>query len=288
VRGTVKLDVRLDQELATLTVTDPRPTVPVLVPRVEVILAVGRTMGASLEGRTRLEVVRDALVGAVKEPTAAPLELGVRVYGALPQDREKCQDTELSVPFTPVQHLALDRDLGWLLPAGGAPLGAALAAAGEDLTGKGPASLVVIADGPDRCGTDPCAVVTHLAREGVLGRSLVIGVGIEADRGPALECLGRLTGTTNQAELVRALREALHEAALPLRGRVAVYRAQEPHYLVAVGGLGERLTLPTGHYDVVLRRGTEEMVWHDMALSGTVTVPYGPTPPCQNAIRSCR
>jgi hypothetical protein len=146
--------------------------------------------------------------------------------------------------------------------------------------------LVVIADGPDRCGIDPCAVVAGLARKGVVARSLVVGVGIDADRWPALECVGQLTSATDRAGIMRVLREALHQAALPLRGRVAVYRVQEPHYLVAVGGLGERLALPAGHYDVVLQRGTEETVWYDLALSGTVTVPYGSLPPCQ--ILPCR
>jgi Ca-activated chloride channel family protein len=103
------------------------------------------------------------------------------------------------------------RAIGGLGPKGKTPLGDAVrqAAAALQYT-EDPATVVLISDGKENCGMDPCALGTELARTGVDFTALVIGFDVDEIDQAGLRCLAENTGGLFlPAEDATGLREAI-------------------------------------------------------------------------------
>lgn len=124
------------------------------------------------------------------------VKLALRVYGLKEKD---CKDSKLVLPFGETGMNAVDRSLDEVNPKGygKTPLTYSLQEAAKDLAKMPhPRRLVVITDGLDTCGGDPCKIARELAKK-LDVKIFVVGYALGPEEQRQLQCLADLTGGTN-------------------------------------------------------------------------------------------
>ena len=194
--------------------------------------------GSMLEGlgggRTRLDLASEMII----EQVAAYLpetNIGLRAYGhrVYFENAGACEDIEL---VTPIQTDAYQSIVDWHdsepQAQGMTPLALSLRQAATDFE-LDPARvnhIILLSDGQETCGGDPCAVVKELLADNFIFSLHVIGMDVDATTAEQLSCMaaaggGIYSGVTDEAELKGALDEV---RKLVKAGEVLTSGASEP------------------------------------------------------------
>ena len=170
---------------STDTSADQRATV--------LVLDASGSMWAQLpEGRSRIEVAREVLSEFLDERDAA-VPLGVVAYGY--RRKGDCSDIEVIADVAVQPADELGPRLRALMPLGKTPIAEALrkAAAMIPPTAES-AEIVLVTDGLETCGADPCAVAAELAAAGIPIRAHVVGFGLGEGELAQMTCIAEATG----------------------------------------------------------------------------------------------
>lgn len=162
-------------------------------------------------GRSRIDVAKDILTRLVDSlQTNEDVLLGLRVYGhRYSRQANNCQDTRLEVPFAPRNHGKITDKLREIVPKGVTPITYSIEQAAKDFpAGAGFRNiLILITDGIESCGGDPCAASIELQKRGVFLKPFIIGLGL--DGGKALECMGTYLDAQDANQFNRVLNQAI-------------------------------------------------------------------------------
>jgi Ca-activated chloride channel family protein len=147
-------------------------------------------------GRSRMEAAKDGLNGVVgKLPQNS--KVGLRVYGSTIEDgKGSCQDTELLAPVDEVDEDALRSGINQLKPLGNTPIAYSLKKAFADLPSEGPRSIVLVSDGEENCGGDPCKVARDLKKKGAEFYVDVVGLQLSGKARDQMTCIASAGGGT--------------------------------------------------------------------------------------------
>lgn len=180
--------------------------------------ASGSMAGTDMNSVTpHIAKVREA-VAAVLARVTPERPLGLVTYGPGPYGR--CQSIELNVPPAPNTAQRIMNVIDALVPAGETPLTQSVELAAEALKFREkPATVVLLTDGEETCGGDPCKLARTLKASGrattvhVIGYrtpvSLTLGAGLQSTRCLADETGGLFIQAENKAELIDALNQTL-------------------------------------------------------------------------------
>jgi Mg-chelatase subunit ChlD len=221
--------------------------------------ASGSMRGRDSQGERKMGVAKQtmrALIGQLPEQT----RVGLRVYGhRLPQEPKarSCTDSELVVPFGPLDRDRLLGAIDAIAPKGHTPIGRSLAALSEDFAGsEGRKVVILVTDGKETCNAEPDdplyppTVVQSLLDSGLEIKVDVIGfdIGESETREFLRQIADAGDGLYFDASDADGLAEALEEAV-----RAEFEVADSAGSLVAEGRVGEpALLLPEGLYQVAL------------------------------------
>jgi Ca-activated chloride channel homolog len=145
--------------------------------------------------------------------TAENVELGLRVYGHQkywqPQD---CNDTKLEVPIGKDKIEKIQQKLKTLIPRGTTPIALTLAECGKDFA---PCEncrniIILITDGIEECGGDPCAVSQSLQKQGIILKPFIIGIGKNFKT--EFDCVGNYYDASNEEFYKTALKVVIAQA----------------------------------------------------------------------------
>lgn len=192
--------------------------VPAQAARVEIILDVSGSMRAQMGAETRIDAARKAIRATLAgiQPDSV---VGLRLYGhRVSQDNkaESCKDTELAVPFQPVDKPAFQAMVDRAMPRGQTPLTYSLEQAARDF---GPASdeervIILVSDGEESCGGNPEAAARNLLAQGFKLKVHTIGFDVDAAARAQLEAISSATGGEyHDARNAAALAESLTRLA---------------------------------------------------------------------------
>lgn len=178
--------------------------------RVIVILDASGSMWAQIDGKPKLEIARESL-RTVLQSVPGDEEIGFMAYGH--REKGSCSDIELIVPPATGTAGAITTAADNLKFLGKTPLTAAVKQAAEALRyTEDKAKVILITDGLETCGGDPCALGRELKAAGVDFTADVVGFGLTAEEGRQVACLAENTGGKYiQASDEAALKEALAE-----------------------------------------------------------------------------
>ena len=181
--------------------------------------------------------------------------VGVRVFGAESGGASACENSELLVPIDSGNHDALAAAVAGYAPGGEAPIGFALQQAAGDLGSEGRRSILLVADGEDTCGHDPCEVARDLAAGDLDLVINVVGLNVDGGARDDLRCIARvghgtyfdaLSADTIAAAVGRLAARAVRPAAvsgIPVTGTAAPEGAPELSagnaYADILGAIGE-------------------------------------------------
>ena len=217
---------------ATDTPTAPSPTetvaaVEVIAPKPNIntafILDASGSMLNALDGRTRWAVAQDAIV-TLSGSLPPQRNTSLWAYGhRVPQDdmEASCQDIEEVILMSPVDPAVFDSVVHGLDAKGYTPITTALTMVAASFP-VGPDernAIVLVSDGEETCGGDPCALAAELKARDIELRINTIGYASDAATRMQLQCIATVTGgiyrdANDAAELEAALEEAAEEATV--------------------------------------------------------------------------
>jgi len=139
--------------------------------------------------------------------TVPNLELALRVYGHQKQfPPQDCNDTRLEVPFSKDNITKIKHVLRTITPKGTTPIAYSLDQASKDFPSCDNCRnvVVLITDGLEECGGDPCAVSVRLQKAGILLKPFIIGIGKSFKE--QFDCVGTYFDAKNEKEFQTALK----------------------------------------------------------------------------------
>jgi Ca-activated chloride channel family protein len=168
------------------------------------------SMWGKIEGKHKIEIAREVVSNAVNAWDQNQA-LGLVAYGH--NRAGDCSDIELLIKPGAVNAQQFSLIAGGLNPKGKTPLSAAvkMAAHGLNYT-ESKATVILISDGKETCGLDPCTMGRSLEQSGVDFTAHIIGFDVSEEDSIGLRCLAQETGgayidAENADQLNRALEQ---------------------------------------------------------------------------------
>lgn len=147
-------------------------------------------------GKTRMEAAQGGLHKVIQK-LPDDSQVGLRVYGSTISDGPgSCKDSKLLVPVGKVDKARLDAGVDKLKPLGNTPIAYSLEQAAKDLPKDGPRSIVLVSDGEENCGGDPCKVARDLKKIGADFYVDVVGLQVDRKSRDQLTCIASAGGGT--------------------------------------------------------------------------------------------
>lgn len=190
--------------------------------RIQIVLDASGSMRGATGPQSKMEAAVSAIQSTVDAMKGEQL-VALRAYGhRLPREQKEasCRDSELVIPFLPLDRDRFAEELDSLQPLGQTPLAYSLERAAADFgtTGSAQDVIILVSDGNETCGGDPVAVACNLARQGVQLTVHTIGFDVGADVRDQLRSIAHCTGgryedASNAKELAHSFESAIPEVA---------------------------------------------------------------------------
>ncbi|MEC7139738.1 MAG: vWA domain-containing protein, partial [Pseudomonadota bacterium] len=219
------------------------------------VLDYSNSMWGQIDEVAKIEIARDIIERNLADWNQST-RLGLVAYGH--RRKSDCSDIELVAAPAAQATDAMLAFLADAAPRGRTPLTSALEQAARHATDgadseSGSASLVLLTDGIESCGRDPCAAVTDLDAAGVALAVHVIGLDLDGPEAEELRCIADITGgqflTADDAKaLDAALVDTLAQPAsvvLPTPRRGAETTAPVPEAVAEAEAEAEAAPVPT-------------------------------------------
>ncbi len=178
--------------------------------RVLFIFDASQSMYAQWEGNSRMEIAKELLINMLDSlDNKENLQVGLRCYGhQKPSPPQDCRDTRLEVPFGNNTIPTIKNRLATLLPKGTTPIAKALESGAldfPDVTSNSRNIVILITDGIEECGGDPCAVSRLFQEKKIILKPFVIGIGLSKEYKVNFECVGTFYDARNPDEFKNIL-----------------------------------------------------------------------------------
>ncbi|MGB1306953.1 MAG: vWA domain-containing protein [Flavobacteriales bacterium] len=180
------------------------------VTRVLFIFDASQSMYAQWDGNSRMEIAKELLSNMLDSlDNKENLQVGLRCYGhQKPSPPQDCRDTRLEVPFGNNTIPAIKNRLKTLRPKGTTPIAKALESGALDfpaVTSNSRNIVILITDGIEECGGDPCAVSRLYQEKKIILKPFVIGIGLSEEYKKNFECVGTFYDARNPDEFKNIL-----------------------------------------------------------------------------------
>jgi Ca-activated chloride channel family protein len=186
--------------------------------RILFVFDASNSMNAEWEGTPKIDVARDLLSQTLDSLKGADkLELGLRVYGHqyhVNSRQKNCEDTRLEVPFGPNTNELIENTILEVDPKGTTPIARSIGKAADDFKGCPECRniIILITDGLEACGGNPCKVSHKLQEKGVVLKPFVIGVGLDEDMMEKFQCVGKFYDAANKEDFRKVLNVVISQA----------------------------------------------------------------------------
>ncbi|MGB2457994.1 MAG: vWA domain-containing protein [Flavobacteriales bacterium] len=180
------------------------------VTRVLFIFDASQSMYAQWDGNSRMEIAKGLLSNMLDSlDNKENLQVGLRCYGhQKPSPPQDCRDTRLEVPFGNNTIPTIKNRLKTLRPKGTTPIAKALESGALDfpaVTSNSRNIVILITDGIEECGGDPCAVSRLFQEKKIILKPFVIGIGLSEEYKKNFECVGTFYDARNPDEFKNIL-----------------------------------------------------------------------------------
>lgn len=177
------------------------------------------SMYGSWNSNIKIEVAKKVMSEFLDSlKTIQNLELALRCYGhtTFIKPERNCKDTKLEVPFDDAvtNSEKIKQRIKKLEPLGTTPIAYSLGECVNDFTPKANVRniVILITDGIEECGGNPCQVSIDLQKKGIFIRPFVIGVGLDVKFADVFGCMGKFYDVSNEANFKDVLNLVLTEA----------------------------------------------------------------------------
>jgi hypothetical protein len=192
---------------------------------VELVLDASGSMAQRIGGETRMAIAKRVLRDVIAAiPEREGIDVGFRLYGHRGDNTGagravSCRSSELLVPIEGVDRAALEDAVDAARATGWTPLATSIRRAVADFPDAAEGvvnAVVLVTDGLETCGGDPCAAAAEAAAADVALTTHVVSFAQSAQERAILRCIadngdGLLLGADDADELAAALFAILEE-----------------------------------------------------------------------------
>jgi len=186
-----------------------------------IVFDASASMEETINGETKIHIAKRALDDVLLN-APQDINLDLRVYGANPPKLNHytdCFDSKLIVPPGINNRRTIVSEIYKILPRGFTPITYSLSQALQDISPyTGEKSIILISDGLETCGGDPCELAKTICLSGIDLKIDVVGFGVsdDIDAQNQLMCIATSTmakyfEANNAADLVQGLKESINK-----------------------------------------------------------------------------
>lgn len=165
------------------------------------------SMGALLEGnKSKMFFLKKLMKDFSRSQWKQSNDIGVRIYGG--RVKNNCADTFSPYPFSKGTLGKLEKSLEEMAPVGMTPLHKSIQMTTDDIKSRpGPKKILIVTDGEDTCGGDPCETAEKVKKEKLDLTYYVVALGYQgsSDALKKLSCLGDVSVADNEQSFQDAL-----------------------------------------------------------------------------------
>ncbi|MBN8692554.1 MAG: VWA domain-containing protein [Bacteroidetes bacterium] len=120
------------------------------------------------------------------------MQFALRMYGhTVKYPPGNCNDSKLIVPFGKNNLALIKQKVSEAKPTGITPIEHSLTQAANDFSdNKAVNMIIIITDGIEECGGDPCKARQKLMEKGIVFKPFIIGIGLTPEQIKTFECVG--------------------------------------------------------------------------------------------------
>ncbi len=205
----------------------PRPVVPVPskpLTRILFVFDASQSMVGRWQSDQKFNLARNILNKVLDSLSKMPdqnLEVALRVYGhQYNYPPGVCNDSKLEVPFAKDNYQRIINKMNSLNPKGTSPIAYSL----EQTVNDFPVCenckniIVLITDGIEECGGDPCKASEKLQKSGIALRPYIIGIGTNFEK--AYSCVGTYFDATAETQFSQVLKVVVTRALNPTTAQI--------------------------------------------------------------------
>lgn len=174
--------------------------------RILFVFDASNSMKAMHQGITRMEGAKNLFYKFIdslsKDKT---LQFALRMYGHTVQyPPGDCKDSKLVVPFGVNNLTLIKQKVKESKPTGITPIEHSLTESANDFNdNKANNIVIIITDGIEECGGDPCKARQKLMEKGIIFKPFIIGIGLTLEQIKTFECVGTYYDYDNQTTLLK-------------------------------------------------------------------------------------
>lgn len=190
--------------------------------RILFVFDASQSMYGRWQSDTKFNIASRLFIGILDSlKKVSNLEIALRVYGHQKQfPPQDCSDSKLEVPFAADNVDRIKHVLKTIVPKGTTPIAYSLEQSADDFT---PCEhcrniVILITDGMEECGGDPCLVSHELQQKGIILKPFIIGIGKKFSE--SFDCVGTYFDATSEKEFTRALNVVISRALNPSTAQV--------------------------------------------------------------------
>jgi Ca-activated chloride channel family protein len=190
--------------------------------RILFVFDASESMYGRWQSDIKFNIARNILIKVLDSLKTMPhLEVGLRIYGhQYNYPPQVCNDTKLEVPFAKDNYDRIKNKLNSIVPKGTSPIAYSLEQTVNDFT---PCTncrnvIVLITDGIEECGGDPCKASETLQKSGIAMRPFIVGIGTNFEK--AFNCVGTYFDAASEDQFSIALNVVVSRALNPTTSQV--------------------------------------------------------------------
>ncbi len=180
---------------------------------IEIVFDSSASMSEQVDGQQKIEIAKDVVSDYLE--SVEDENVALRLYG---HRTEQCTDTELVLPFGSDKS-QINAAVQKMQPTGLTPIDYSLRQAARDLPKNQENFIILVSDGEETCGGDPCKAVKELRESGTNFVLYAIGFGINEAGKEQLKCMA---DAYYDASNIDELSSAFHKITKRLKTRLVV------------------------------------------------------------------
>ena len=173
----------------------PKPT------RILFVFDASNSMKSQHQNMTRIEGAKNLFYKFIDSLSRdKSLQFALRMYGnTVKYPPGDCKDSKLVVPFSNNNIGLIKQKVKEAFPTGITPIEHSLTESANDfIDNKANNIVILITDGIEECGGDPCKARQKLMEKGIVFKPFIIGIGLTPEQIKTFECVGTYFDYDNQ------------------------------------------------------------------------------------------
>src|ERR1700752_2432404 len=161
--------------------------------RVLFVFDASNSMKTMYDGKPRIEKAKELFYKFIDSLNHLKnYEFALRMYGnTVKYPPGDCNDSRLMVPFGKNNIQKIKDFVKAVQPTGITPIEHSLTQSASDFPDtKAINTIILITDGIEECGGDPCAAKQKLYEKGIIFKPCIIGIGLTKEQAKSFDCVG--------------------------------------------------------------------------------------------------